>query len=80
MAAVSEKGGFWLFPNLFEDCGVIDSFKPLYGFGETECYSFLKKQKRKKRSQSKKKKWYHVIRNNKFSDPSDNTIEEPAMA
>ncbi|KAL2708445.1 Translocation protein SEC62 [Kluyveromyces marxianus] len=56
LAAVSEKGGFWLFPNLFEDCGVIDSFKPLYGFGETECYSFLKKQKRKKRSQSKKKK------------------------
>ncbi|CAO3590774.1 unnamed protein product [Absidia cylindrospora] len=26
--------GFWLFPNLFEDCGVIDSFKPLYGWDE----------------------------------------------
>lgn len=23
---------FWLFPNLFADCGVIDSFKPLYGW------------------------------------------------
>lgn len=25
---------FWLFPNLFEDCGVIESFKPLYGWEE----------------------------------------------
>ncbi|KAI7868688.1 translocation protein Sec62-domain-containing protein [Mucor mucedo] len=24
--------GFWLFPNLFEDVGIIDSFIPLYGF------------------------------------------------
>lgn len=24
--------GFWLFPNLFEDVGVIESFVPLYGF------------------------------------------------
>lgn len=56
LAAVSEKGGFWLFPNLFEDCGVIESFKPLYGFGEKECYSFLKKEKRKHRSVAKKQK------------------------
>ncbi|KAI8969803.1 translocation protein Sec62-domain-containing protein [Pilobolus umbonatus] len=26
--------GFWLFPNLFEDCGVLESFVPLYGFDE----------------------------------------------
>ncbi|CEP17683.1 hypothetical protein [Parasitella parasitica] len=24
--------GFWIFPNLFEDVGIIDSFIPLYGF------------------------------------------------
>ncbi|KAI8967960.1 translocation protein Sec62-domain-containing protein [Mycotypha africana] len=24
--------GFWLFPNLFEDVGIIESFIPLYGF------------------------------------------------
>ncbi|GAA5804420.1 translocation protein Sec62-domain-containing protein [Helicostylum pulchrum] len=24
--------GFWLFPNLFEDVGVVESFVPLYGF------------------------------------------------
>lgn len=25
---------FWLFPNLFADCGVIESFQPLYGWEE----------------------------------------------
>ena len=34
--------GLWIFPNLFEDVGVIDSFKPLYGWQET------KKGKKKK--------------------------------
>jgi translocation protein SEC62 len=24
--------GFWLFPNLFADVGIIDSFIPLYGY------------------------------------------------
>lgn len=37
--------GLWLFPNLFEDVGVIDSFKPLYGWQET-------KKGKKKRKQS----------------------------
>lgn len=50
----NQKGGFWIFPNLFEDCGVIESFKPLYGFGEIECYSYIKKMKRRKRRQAKK--------------------------
>lgn len=50
------QGGLWIFPNLFEDCGVIDSFKPLYGYGEKECYSYLKKMKRNKRKLAKKKK------------------------
>lgn len=26
--------GFWLFPNLFEDVGFVDSFKPLWGWQE----------------------------------------------
>ncbi|QLL30856.1 hypothetical protein HG536_0A06710 [Torulaspora globosa] len=49
------KGGFWIFPNLFEDCGVVESFKPLYGYGEKECYSYLKKMKRNKRKLAKNK-------------------------
>ncbi|CCH62661.1 hypothetical protein TBLA_0H03800 [Henningerozyma blattae CBS 6284] len=36
-------GGFWLFPNLFEDCGVLESFKPLYGFGEKILIPTLKR-------------------------------------
>ncbi|KAH3902226.1 Sec63 complex subunit SEC62 SCDLUD_002043 [Saccharomycodes ludwigii] len=43
------EGGFWLFPNLFEDCSVLDSFKPLYGFGDKQCYSSVKKLKKKKK-------------------------------
>ena len=32
--------GLWLFPNLFEDVGVIDSFKPLWGWQEVCSLSF----------------------------------------
>ncbi|RKP13833.1 translocation protein sec62 [Piptocephalis cylindrospora] len=28
--------GFWLFPNLFADCGFFESFVPLYGWDESE--------------------------------------------
>ena len=38
------KISFWLFPNLNEDLGVIESFKPLYS---------LKKRKTKKSKKSK---------------------------
>ncbi|ODV63491.1 Sec63 complex subunit SEC62, partial [Ascoidea rubescens DSM 1968] len=27
--------GFWIFPNLFADCGFVESFIPLYGWDET---------------------------------------------
>ncbi|KAA8650771.1 hypothetical protein EYZ11_007625 [Aspergillus tanneri] len=36
--------GLWLFPNLFEDVGFVDSFKPLWGWQET------KKKKKSKKS------------------------------
>lgn len=40
---------FWLFPNLFEDCGVLESFQPLYGWsGDGQ-----DKKKKKKKSKSK---------------------------
>lgn len=35
---------FWLYPNLFEDCGVLESFQPLYGWDEP------KKSKKKSKS------------------------------
>lgn len=49
-----DVGGFWIFPNLFEDCGVLESFKPLYGFGEKDTYSYKKKLKRMKKKQAKR--------------------------
>ncbi|AET40918.1 Sec63 complex subunit SEC62 Ecym_7065 [Eremothecium cymbalariae DBVPG len=55
LAIVSKHGGFWIFPNLFEDCGVLDSFKPIYGYGEVDCYSYIKKLKRRKKRLDKKK-------------------------
>lgn len=45
LATMTEQ--FWLFPNLFEDCGVIESFKPLYGWEDP------KKKKAKKSKKSK---------------------------
>lgn len=39
---------FWLFPNLFEDCGVLESFQPVYGWsGDGQ------NKKKKKKSKSK---------------------------
>jgi translocation protein SEC62 len=32
ISLVAMKNAFWLFPNLFADCGVIESFKPLYAW------------------------------------------------
>lgn len=47
-------GLFWIFPNFFEDCGILESFKPLYGFGDLETYSHQKKMKRAKKRQQRK--------------------------
>ena len=38
--------GLWLYPNLFEDVGFFDSFRPLYGWGDN------KKAKKKKAKQA----------------------------
>lgn len=54
VSAPKSDNALWLFPNLFEDCGIIDSFKPFYGFGKTDSYSYIKKQKRIKRKQARK--------------------------
>ncbi|KAI3403898.1 SEC62 [Candida oxycetoniae] len=45
---------FWLFPNLFEDCGVIESFKPLYAWEESKKQKKSKKGKKGKSSEAVK--------------------------
>ncbi|KAI5966254.1 SEC62 [Candida pseudojiufengensis] len=41
---------FWLFPNLFADCGVIESFIPLYGWEEPKKKKSKKSKKASKQS------------------------------
>ena len=40
------KQAFWLYPNLFADCGVIESFKPLYAWEEDKKKAKKSKKKR----------------------------------
>ena len=57
------KISFWLFPNLNEDLGVIESFKPLYS---------LKKRKTKKSKKSKESK------DSNENSKAQTTVEEVA--
>ncbi|KAL4803551.1 translocation protein Sec62-domain-containing protein [Aspergillus unguis] len=45
ITVIAVPPGLWLFPNLFEDVGFFDSFKPLWGWQETG-----KKKKRSKKA------------------------------
>jgi translocation protein SEC62 len=38
---ITNPPGLWLFPNLFEDVGFFDSFKPVWAWHETEVVSIL---------------------------------------
>jgi len=46
--------GFWLYPNLFEDVGFFESFRPLWGWHETK-EDLLRKKKEKKTRKAQKK-------------------------
>lgn len=48
---VACQRSFWLFPNLFADCGFFDSFKPLYAWGD-DGEKGKKKTKKTKKAQS----------------------------
>jgi translocation protein SEC62 len=46
--------GLWLYPNLFEDVGFFDSFRPLWGWHETK--EDLKRKKQEKKAKKAQKK------------------------
>lgn len=48
--------GLWLYPNLFEDVGFFDSFKPLWGWQETAEDKKAKKVAKKAKKESKQAK------------------------
>lgn len=49
LAAMSRQ--LWIFPNLFEDCGVLESFKPFYEWEDPKTKSKGKKGKKSKKVQ-----------------------------
>ncbi|KAK5779760.1 Sec63 complex subunit SEC62 PWA37_000970 [Arxiozyma heterogenica] len=69
-------GLFWLFPNFFEDCGIVDSFRPLYGFGDLETYSYQKKMKRLKKRQQKKEALNKNKNKNKNKDEDNSNNDK----
>lgn len=46
--------GLWLYPNLFEDVGFFDSFRPVWGWQETADDIKLKKEQKKAKRQAKR--------------------------
>ncbi|OCT53392.1 Translocation protein sec62 [Cladophialophora carrionii] len=46
--------GLWLYPNLFEDVGFFDSFRPLWGWHETK--EDIKRKKKEKKARKAQKK------------------------
>lgn len=57
ITAVVLRPGLWIFPNLFEDLGVLDSFAPVYGWhGEDSMKMHRLKNKKKKSKKQKERK------------------------
>ncbi|KAI9727326.1 MAG: Translocation protein S62 [Chrysothrix sp. TS-e1954] len=48
--------GIWLYPNLFEDVGFFDSFKPLWAWRETKESLATKKSEKKAKKQARKER------------------------
>jgi len=46
--------GLWLYPNLFEDVGFFDSFRPVWGWQETADDKKLKKEQKKAKREAKR--------------------------
>jgi translocation protein SEC62 len=46
--------GLWLYPNLFEDVGFFDSFRPVWGWQETADDKKLKKEQKKAKRDAKR--------------------------
>lgn len=54
--AAGPKPGIWIYPNLFEDVGFFDSFKPAWAWRETKESMAVKKAEKKAKKQAKKDK------------------------
>jgi translocation protein SEC62 len=70
--------GFWLYPNLFEDVGFFDSFKPLWAWHEDELT--IKKRKAEERKKKKAKREAKANGTDLKSEVPNKTIESEQQA
>jgi len=74
------KPGLWLYPNLFEDVGFFDSFKPVWAWQETkeskDQAKKLKKEKKKARSERRKARVAGVEVKPRVQEVDDDEEEE----
>lgn len=70
--------GLWLYPNLFEDVGFFDSFKPLWGWQETK--EDIQKKKAAKKAKREAKKSGHAGGDAKISEPVTVSADAAAAA
>ena len=82
---------FWLFPNLFEECGILESFQPTYSItspsdkkAKKKCTNSTSKNEenqdneddKKNQSDSSEKGDFEVLRHSDFDQANDNSNEE----
>lgn len=72
--------GFWLYPNLFEDVGFFDSFKPLWAWHEDEAAvkQRKKEERQKKKARREAKANGTFVKKDKSKQPAAATTEKPA--
>jgi len=68
--------GFWLYPNLFEDVGFFDSFKPLWAWHEDELT--IKKRKKEERQKKKAKREAKANGTSQKTETPKNAIQADA--
>lgn len=72
--------GFWLYPNIFEDVGFFDSFKPLWAWHEDEAAvkQRKKEERQKKKARREAKANGTFVKKDKSKQPAAATTEKPA--
>ena len=70
------KPGIWIYPNLFEDVGFFDSFKPWWAWRETKEGLAAKKAEKKAKKQAKRDKKAGTANGN--ASKSDTKVTAPA--
>ncbi|KAK5175552.1 Translocation protein S62 [Saxophila tyrrhenica] len=68
--------GFWLYPNLFEDVGFFDSFRPVWAWHEDE--KAIKKRKKEERLRKKEKR--EAKANGKVAGGTKGSDDEPNIS